>query len=272
MLSIQRVKYLLRQSRLLRMAEYVRYWIKLARLNRPNKAFISANPQFKLPPQALAYEAYSAPDWHFYKKSGIETAAFLARIVKEHLPAVDGIKILEWGCGPARVIRHVPAAVGGNADIYGADYNPATISWGTSNIPNISFVANLLKPPLTFEPGFFDFIYAISVITHLSEVVTQQWIAELFRVARPGAVLVITTNGDSHRGGMLPKEKKAYQASGIVIRDRYEEGKRSFLAIHSPGYSRERLFHKFDILDHVAAAFPYTKQDYWVLRKPAIAE
>ncbi len=265
----QRFQHILRQLRLLSVADNLRYLAKTARLSRTNREFIAANPEFELPPKSLAYDAYSAPDWSFYKQSGMETAAWLAGIVNEYLAGHDSLKILEWGCGPARVIRHLAAAVGTAAEVYGSDYNPASIAWCRQHIAGVTFVPNGLEPPLPLAADQFDFIYAISVFTHLSEAVARHWVAELSRVVRPGGLLVVTTNGDSMQRSMLPPELQAYRESGFVIRGNFKEGKRCFLAVHSPAYARKDLFKGLEVVRHVPGGFPHTGQDYWILRKPA---
>jgi SAM-dependent methyltransferase len=265
--KIQRIQHVFRKVGILPIIENFRYLLSVLNCHLSNKKFVLENQDFALPPQALAYDAYSAPDWHFYKKSGVETASFLADIAKKYLAEVTPLTVLEWGCGPGRVIRHIPSSFSANDKIYGSDYNQETIDWCNKSILKVNFVLNGLRPPLKFQNDMFDFIYSISVFTHLSEEVSQQWIAELYRVARPGAILVITTNGDSRQAYMLPDELKTYLEKGIVIRDKVEEGKKMFFACHSPNFLREKLFNNFEILEHLSASFPFTGQDYWVLRK-----
>lgn len=267
-IKLQRIQRILRDSKLLTFIERFRYLASLIKYNRKNSRFVSANPNFQLPPKILAYDAYSAPDWNFYKKSGEETAVFLAEIASKLMPVTTPFRVLEWGCGPARVIRHLNTAFYYQIEPYGSDYNEASINWCRTNIPNCNFVQNLLHPPLPFDTGFFDFIYSISVFTHLSDSISHQWSAELFRIARPGGVLIITTNGDSRINVMLPDELESYRTNGFVIRDKYEEGKKMFWACHSPRYAREVLFQAFSVIEHVEAAFPYTGQDFWILKKP----
>ena len=266
--TAQKIQQLLRSTHLLTLADKVRCQITLMRNRVGNKAFVAANPGFKLPPVALAYDAYSAPEWEFYKRSGMETAAFLAGVLRKHLPGQTGLRVLEWGCGPARVIRHLPEAIGNDAQVYGTDYNTATITWCRESIPGVHFDNNQLEPPLPFEENFFDFIYSISVFTHLSETVSRQWAAELLRVSKPGDVLSLTVNGDSFTNKMLPQELKSYQETGVLMRAQFEEGKRCFIAVHSPNYVRDVLFKDFKILEHLPAGFPFTGQDIWILQKP----
>lgn len=263
----QRLQRVLRVSGLLGVAENVRYLITVAKLNRKGRLFHSLNPEFRLPPRALAYDAYSAPDWDFYKKSGSETADFLFSIAQRTLPQDVGVRILEWGCGPARVIRHVPSSFGPRAEVYGSDYNPETIQWCTQAIPEIHFNLNGLRPPLPFAAGFFDFIYSISVFTHLSEDVIHEWIAELARITHCGSIVVITTNGDSFTVKLLPDEIETYQSQGFVVRGNVEEGKRAFSSCQSPAYLRRQFSASFEVLEFAPASFPFTGQDMWVLKR-----
>ncbi|MEJ1963941.1 MAG: class I SAM-dependent methyltransferase [Gammaproteobacteria bacterium] len=267
----QLAKRLLRESGLLGTVDRLLYISSLARLRGSNGRFVAANPGFSLPPKWLAFDAYSAPDWAFYKESGLETAAYLAEVSKQYSQSRGPLNVLEWGCGPGRVIRHIKDAFrqNGRAEVYGSDYNEATIDWCRKNIPGVSFVLNPLlpDPPLPFNDTFFGFIYSISVFTHLSESASERWMRELGRLAQPGAVLVITTNGDSWQSKMLPDELRSYREKGVVTRDKVQEGKKMFSACHSPEYLRQELFRGLQVLSHLPASFPHTGQDCWILRK-----
>jgi ubiquinone/menaquinone biosynthesis C-methylase UbiE len=62
------------------------------------------------------------------------------------------------------------------------------------------FEVNGLAPPLAYEANHFDFIYALSVFTHLPESLQTAWMSELARVLKPGGYLLMTT----HRECYLP--------------------------------------------------------------------
>ena len=259
----------LRRMRLLTLVEKVRFVSKVWSLKKRNKVFIGQNPGYPLPPQYLAFDAYSAPDWFFYKESGEATAAFLAETAKQYLTGNNKLSsIYEWGCGPGRVIRHLPAVLGPSVKVYGSDYNPGTIEWCSKYLTEISFSLNGLNPPLVYADQSFDFIYCISVFTHLSETTGLNWADELYRVLKPNGILLITTSGDNaYQRELLKKEKKNYEEGGIVVRGQYEEGKKMYLARHNPKYVKETLLRKFEILKHSPAGFPRIEQDYWIARK-----
>ena len=105
------------------------------------------------------------------------------------------------------------------------------------------------------------------MFTHLSQSTCERWIAELLRIMRPGGIFVTTTNGDSLKSKMLPDELLTYETTGVAFRDKFEEGKKMFAAVHSPAYLRAVLFKDLEILEHAPASFPFTSQDCWVLRK-----
>jgi SAM-dependent methyltransferase len=264
----QKVLRILRDSGLINLADTVRYPVSVLKYYLKTRLFYARNPGFKVPPRFLAFDAYSAPDWDFYKISGSETATFLSAIAKRYLPENASLRVLEWGCGPARVIRHIPSNFGSGAEAYGSDYNRETIRWCTQNIHGVTFGLNELRPPLPFNDRFFDFIYSISVFTHLSEPVGHEWVNELYRIMRSGAIAVISTNGDRQLDMLLPDEIETYKTRGVVVRGRVQEGKKMFLAFHSPAYTKECLFKSFEVMEFASGAFPYTGQDLWILRKP----
>jgi ubiquinone/menaquinone biosynthesis C-methylase UbiE len=49
-----------------------------------------------------------------------------------------------------------------------------------------------VTPPLEYEDSKFDFVYALSVFTHLDETLQFQWLLELRRVLRPEGILILT--------------------------------------------------------------------------------
>jgi len=268
MKKITRVKiqYFLRRLGLLALAERIRYVRELWRYKSTNQQFRNENPTFVLPPPHLAFDAYSAPDWYYYKQSGEKSAEFIYKMAKKYL--IDPAAIYEWGCGPARIIRHLPGIAGGDIQIFGSDYNPETIEWAQKSISGVSFDLNMLNPPLVYENEIFDLIYAISVFTHLSEQNALTWIDELYRVLKRNGILLITTTGElNYQTELLNHERKVYESKGVVVRDQYPEGKKMYLTNHNPAYVRSTLLRKFKILEHVPNGFPMMKQDLWIARK-----
>ncbi len=235
-----------------------------------NRAFARAHPGFTAPPADLSFDAYHHVDWAAYHHVGRQHAQAFAQVIKSN---VEGprLAVLEWGCGPGRLIRHMPECLPGfELKLTGADYNPRSIEWCTRNIPGIEFTVNQFEPPLPFSSASFDVTYNFSVFTHLSKVAQLAWAAELLRVLKPGGLLVCSTHGDLYSRRLAKAEEALrYNKGELVVQGGYAEGKKWFLALHPPKYVFETLLAGFtDIQAITLPAEAGIGQDLWSARKP----
>jgi len=99
--------------------------------------------------------------------------------------------VLDWGCGCGRVARFVARS---GADLSGADIDAGNVGWCSEHIRG-RFIAISPDPPTPFENDCFAAIYGISVFTHLDRQYEKRWLAELHRIARPGALLLVSVLG-----------------------------------------------------------------------------
>jgi SAM-dependent methyltransferase len=258
----------LRATGLLQAYNDIRYAWLVARNRGANRRFREEHPGEAVPPLRLAYDAYGHVGLADYHASGVRHATYLAGLIQAH--AAPGPKtVLEWGCGPARIIRHLPALLGPDTALIGTDYNPETIAWCRSAIPSIRFETNALEPPLPLQRASVDVVYALSVFTHLSEAMHLAWRDELLRVLRPGGVLIATTHGAWYRERhLMPRERQQYDAGQIVVRGGVREGKKWFAAFHPPAYVHSTLLQGFAVVDHLPSPLPNSiEQDVWVARR-----
>lgn len=261
----------LRAAGLLRVADYGKYVVSQTRVRALNRAFLQRNPGFAVPPEHLAFDALNHVDWQRYLATGLQHARMFARIMGQHLPAASPVSVLEWGCGPGRLIRHLPQLLAGrDLQLTGADYNPESIAWCRAHLPGTRFVENALRPPLPLADASFDVIYNFSVFTHLSEPVQQAWTAELRRVLKPGGLFICTTHGDNYRHLLTTEaEHQAYEQGLQVEQGRYLEGRKWFLAIHPPACVRTRLLAGFEAVQQVTTLEEDgVLQDVWTARRP----
>ncbi len=105
---------------------------------------------------------------------------------------------LDFGVGCGRVARYW-AALGGGA-VTGSDIDPETVAWCGAHLAGHGgrrsvFATNPHDPPTRVPDGAFGLVYAVSVFTHLPEEMELRWIAELARITKSGAVLLLTTHG-----------------------------------------------------------------------------
>jgi len=71
------------------------------------------------------------------------------------------------------------------------------IEWLRSNVPFARYEVARHEPPLPYPDHYFDLVINHSVLSHLDERRQDDWLAELQRVTRPGALLLLTVEGQS---------------------------------------------------------------------------
>lgn len=256
---------------LLKAADHVKFWYNCLRNWPRNRAFKRENPGFGIPPAELSFDALNHADWTTYKESGEELARTFTRIIKRELPQKQ-LDILEWGCGPGRILRHMPVDLGDvKTRLTGSDYNPRSIAWCRENLSGIEFIQNELLPPLPFSASRFDVVYCFSVFTHLSEDVQHAWAAEIGRVLKPNGLFISTTHGDRHRYLLTGKQDiERYEAGKVVIQGNYVEGRKWFFAIHPPQYVETVLLKDFSsVKQEIGLSENQLIQDVWLARKPS---
>ena len=217
-----------------------------------------------MPPDYLILQL----DYAKYYHGGRATAEWIKDKVGQYIE-FENKRILEWGCGPGRIIRHLPALIGDQCHYYGTDYNPKSIEWCSQNLPQIEFNHNQLAAKLTYPNDYFDVIYGISIFTHLSEQLHFDWYAELCRVLKPGGILLLSTQGDNFKEKLTAKELEQYNHGNLVVRGQVKEGHRTYSAFHPPDFMQE-LFKNNIVVEHITEKPEPGRelhQDRWIVRK-----
>jgi SAM-dependent methyltransferase len=265
-------KYLtkfIRRSNLAGAADKMRFYIQSGKNHTANKKFLSSNPGINFPPPYFLYETYEL-NYENYYRDGFQTASEIISIVQPYINLKEpGKALLDWGCGPGRVVRHLPALLHGQHAVYGCDYNAAYIDWCKKNLLNISFTANELVPPTSFAGDSFDLIYGLSIITHLSAKNHFAWIEELRRILKPGGLLLITCQGNQFKEKLLADERAIFDRGELVIRESEQEGHRVFAAFQ-PEEFMQRLLKGFKVVQFIrggAKESIHGKQDTWLVQK-----
>ena len=126
--------------------------------------------------------------------SGLTDAKALIEYYRRLANANGPATVLDFGCGCGRVLRFLSQLP--DISAFGSDVNPDHVAWCRLALPQTTVKANGPLPPLDYESESFDFVYAYSVFTHLSERAMFAWLDELGRVIKPGGIVLLTTHGE----------------------------------------------------------------------------
>jgi len=98
---------------------------------------------------------------------------------------------LDFGCGCGRVLTYLHELR--PAKYTGVDVDQDAVEWSGKNVPLANFIHGPEKPPLPFGDDGFDFVFSVSVFSHLDEPHCRMWADELTRILAPDGRLLITT-------------------------------------------------------------------------------
>jgi SAM-dependent methyltransferase len=221
-----------------------------------------------LPSPELVYRVAGHYNLEWFYGSGVAHSQLIRRVLVSNSVEIGSLgTLLDFGCGCGRVVRHWADLE--HTDVHGTDYNVRLVEWCRGALPFAAFSTNELEPPLTYRDATFDFVYAISVFTHLTEDLQHAWMRELERVLAPGGVLLITTKGTSRLEPLDPDERARFDRGELVVQEGRYPGRNLCAAYHPEAYVRDRLAGGLDVVDFVPAE-PQSdqSQDIFVLRRP----
>jgi ubiquinone/menaquinone biosynthesis C-methylase UbiE len=240
----QKILRFLRATKLLAVVDKLLLFKSRLKNYKDNEIFMKEHPGFQYPPYELAYDAYNHCGIRLYYEGGLEQANFYVNTIRK-FKKESGLVVCEWGCGPARIIRHIKPLDNGIAELIGTDYNADTIHWCNSRFPDINFIHNQFSPPLPLGQNSVDVLYCWSVFTHLSEPMHHAWIEEIMRVLKPGGLFIGSFHCDKVKYQLLPDELDQYMKGELVVRSKVKEGSKHFTAFHSDDFLKEKLLNKF---------------------------
>lgn len=221
-----------------------------------------------VPPSSLMEKVAGGPLVSWFHALGKRGAESIEAVLRDHGLRIETFDaILDFGCGCGRVIRHWSHLA--NTRVHGTDYNPELIAWCRQHLPFASFDVNALTPPLRYADASFDFVYALSVFTHLADATQRAWMDEMRRVLKPGGHLLITTHGDAYLHMLEPDEQRRYHSGELVLRSGTAEGRNECGAFQSETHVRSTLAAGWDVIAFVREGSLGTPpQDLYLMRKP----
>lgn len=173
-----------------------------------------------LPPVELLRNIQLTPFVNEYLEVGRRSAGSI-REALERSGVEPGARLLDFGCGSARTLRHLVHA---GYELYGCDVDRAAIEWARRAIPTLVLEVTDERPPLPWPEASFDAAWAVSVFTHMPPQAQTAWFEELARVVKPHGVLVISTMGPSVLGAFVDhsnsRNREELERAGTIFRAR----------------------------------------------------
>jgi SAM-dependent methyltransferase len=227
-----------------------------------------------VPPKDIRYRiASSQIDEKSFLDSGRQCATDIITVLNSSgIDARDFRNILDFGCGCSRALRFlIPFLPEARFD--GCDIDSVAIEWSTKNVPAAKYSLVPHLPPTAYPSEQFDFIYGLSVFTHLDLPRQILWLDELHRMLRPGGRLLLTVHGasayDMVKGTITKRQQEEFDTIGYlflenisdkILPDWYQT------AIYKERFGRLIFQSGFSILRYDAPALPGA-QDSLLLQK-----
>ncbi len=238
--------------------------------NRRYRASVRGRPGSEglpYPPPGLIYRVGAHFDQEQFEKSGRLGADNIRRILRENGSPLTGFaSVLDFGCGCGRVMRQWVEESGPR--FFGSDYQRALVRWCRRHLEFASFGRNGLASPLDFPDGTFDFVYAISVFTHLDRSAQFFWMGELARVLKPRGRLLITVHGTTRRNELSPEEQADFEAGKPIVHQAKYSGSNVCATYHPRSYVQDVLGKGLRLLDFRPGGAPDANQDAFLFEKP----
>jgi SAM-dependent methyltransferase len=223
-----------------------------------------------LPPPRLRLlvDGRSADPDHFLRIGAQMAASIRAAATAAGSPPEQMDSILDFGCGCGRVARHWAGLE--HPRVLGCDYNERLLEWCAGNLPFLQTTRNRLEPPAPYAPQSFDLIYALSVLSHLSEPLQRRWVAEFRRLLRPGGLLVVSVLGDAVRQRLTEEEITRFDRGELVVERPRMEGRNACTAYHPHSYVTSSLLADFGDVERFDLGSPQqpVMQDAYIARRP----
>ena len=105
-----------------------------------------------------------------------------------------------------------------------------------------------IDPPLPFDDGFFDLIWAISVWTHLTDNALS-WLAEMHRILKPGGLLIATYMGEGHSELLAGEEWDQDRIGMNVLRHYQGSDEGGPMVLISDWWLREHWGRAFEVVE-----------------------
>jgi SAM-dependent methyltransferase len=236
-----------------------------------------------VPGPDLIWRATGARSPRWFLESGERSVGEMDAVLARAGSRLDSHdRILDFGCGCGRVLLWLDG-LAPETELIGTDVDREAVEWARTHIPYAQLLVNQPLPPLALPDGAVDLVINHSVFTHLDETFQDAWLAELRRLTRPDALVLLTVHGEhawersisGWKGENLSgveRYERRWRDHGFVFVENADEWEGAFpdfyhSAFHAPWYL-ESHWSRFFIVEEHAARASLDFQDYVLLRRP----
>ena len=114
-------------------------------------------------------------------------ARHLIEIARRHFGRTSGLAVLDVGCGVGLMERFLAPHFG---KLRGVDIAAESIREARRNVPGVQFL-EYDGSALPFGDGEFDIAFAVCVVHHVPPADWERFLAEMFRVVKPGGIVAL---------------------------------------------------------------------------------
>lgn len=241
----------------------------------------SPQPEDMLGASGVSVDAVD--NWGDYlRKCKKRERMILPRILSHFSGRAAGLTGLDWGCALG-VVGFLLENSLRNSEIVYADVCTKSLAYIKKQKPSGTICTLDPEPKLPWQDERFDYIYGISVLTHIAPALQVKYVEELHRILKSGGLILLTLAGET----ALEKEFRqkapkryarisdALASEGIFFENYNEERVRELPSgenqsygrtYHSRKYVRDNFEDKFDTSDYLPGELGGF-QDLIVLRK-----
>jgi 2-polyprenyl-3-methyl-5-hydroxy-6-metoxy-1,4-benzoquinol methylase len=150
--------------------------------------FIVDHPQFNSDDARVKY----------YFEDGARSARQFAELLLKHCDRVKRrSQVLEFASGYGCVTRHL--ALDNGIELESCDIHPAAIDFLQTRL-GVHAIQSARFPEEVSFPHQYDFVFALSLLSHMPITTWTRWLVRLTQCARPGGVVAFTTHGMASKG------------------------------------------------------------------------
>ena len=142
---------------------------------------------------------YGAAISQFFNLS-LQQFEIYSQISSTLLSGRDKIAFLDFASGYGRLTRFLSARKGDNELLYASDVQDDALDFIKRNFGNVRTVTSSYSPEKFDPKRKFDFIWVISLFSHLPERLFRDWIQKLYSLLDEHGVLCFSVRGIEHLG------------------------------------------------------------------------